>query len=303
VPALLGWLAASRLIIAALGVIGAATFLNHHTVDVADRASALSLQSVWQKWDALWYERIALHGYGWEADDIRGQATAGFFPLYPVLVGVLLKALPFASFFWTATVFSNVLTFAALWLMATRLAADTFQGKRAIALTLTAAGSFYLSIPYTEGLFLLLIVLVMVLTRDRQYLWAAVVCGLAMVTRPHGVAVLAVPVIACWLDRAMPLNGRIRRIAAMGILAVIPLAIHMAHLSDVQGSADALISRQALWDNSAPYPFEALAGLFRFPGRLSGWLHGAFWSLYVGLLVRYLRRMAPGELLSAPPPS
>jgi hypothetical protein len=35
----------------------------------------------------------------------------------------------------------------------------------------------------------------------------------------------------------------------------------------------------------------------RFPTRISGWLHGAFWLLYAGLLLRYWRRLPLGDAL------
>jgi hypothetical protein len=41
----------------------------------------------------------------------------------------------------------------------------------------------------------------------------------------------------------------------------------------------------------------AIAGFFVFPRRLSGWAHGAFWFLSVGLLVRYWKKLPLGEAL------
>jgi hypothetical protein len=38
------------------------------------------------KWDAVWYQRIATHGYTYEADTVRGRAAAAYFPLYPLTV-------------------------------------------------------------------------------------------------------------------------------------------------------------------------------------------------------------------------
>ena len=83
----------------------------------------------------------------------------------------------------------------------------------------------------------------------------------------------------------------------MGAIFAAPLGVHMVHLAQVQGEAGAFVTRQAMWDNAFPYPFKALAGFFVFPRRLSGWVHGAFWFLYVGLLVRYWRKLPLGEAL------
>ena len=77
-----GWFVASRLTIAALGVIGVATFTDQRaladcltrtnssstTISPADcdgltaqGRAAFDLETTWNKWDAKWYERIATH--------------------------------------------------------------------------------------------------------------------------------------------------------------------------------------------------------------------------------------------------
>jgi len=101
----LPWFVGTRLIIVLLGVIGVATFVDQRSLEVGGPL-ALHLPAVWNKWDVQWYERIAVHGYGWQLDDLKGQAAAGFFPLYPTTIGVLLGAVPGLSFFWMGTLVS-----------------------------------------------------------------------------------------------------------------------------------------------------------------------------------------------------
>ena len=290
------WLAASRAVILVIGLVGAALFVNQRTLEIAGPA-ALNPEAVWQKWDAVWYERVAREGYAAAPDDPVAAAKAGFFPLYPWLVGLALKLMPSASFFWVASILSNLLTLIALAWLVSSLAPNVERARRALLVTVTAAGSFYLSIPYTEGLFLLLVVATMVFTRQRRYWLAAVVCGLSAVTRIHGLALIAVPAIACLADTNMPRAVRVRHVILMGAIFVVPLGVHMAHLADVQGEAGAFVTRQALWDNAFPYPFKAIAGFVVFPRRVSGWVHGVFWFTYVALLVRYWRRLPLGEAL------
>ena len=288
--------AGSRLIIALIGVVAVATFVDQRTLVVAG-AAALDPAVVWHRWDALWYERLAVHGYGWELDTLQGQAAAGFFPLYPLTIGLILRVLPGASFFWTAMIFSNVVALLALTLLVRRLARSAEEAAGAVGLILTAAGSFYLSIPYTEGLFLLLVVLVMIATRGRQYWLAGLLCGLAVTTRAHGLALLAIPVIACWRDEAAPAGRRLAHVGAALALFAIPTAIYLAYLADVQGSALAFVEQQAMWSNERTYPFKTLVALFEFPRRVSGWMHGAFWGLYVALLLNAWTRIPLGEAL------
>lgn len=292
----LTWLAGAVVIIGLVGFTGVMTLADRQTGVVGD-LSALNPEVVWHKWDALWYKRIAVHGYGYQLDDIRGQAAAGFFPLYPILVGLILQAAPVLSFFWTGAIVSLFSTLAALALIAGRLCHDAADARRTLLVTLTSAGAFYLVIPYTEGLFLLLVVLTMVLTRTRRYVWAGACCGLAAVTRVHGLALIAVPVVACVLDPGLAPNVRRERAAAALVLFAIPVGIYLAYMAHIQGTAGAFIERQAFWGNATPYPFRAVAGLVEHPTWPSGWLHGAFWVLAVGALWRYRRAMTPGEAL------
>jgi hypothetical protein len=288
--------AGSRLVIALIGIVGVATFVDQRSLAVVGPA-ALDPAVVWHRWDALWYERLAVHGYGWELDTLQGQAAAGFFPLYPLTIGLILRVLPGASFFWVATIFSNVVALLALTLLVRRLARSPEEAAGAVGLILTAAGSFYLSIPYTEGLFLLLVVLVLITTRGRQYWLAGLVCGLAVTTRAHGLALIAIPVIACWRNEPTPAGRRLAHIGAALALFAIPVAIYLSLLADVQGSALSFVEQQAMWGNERTYPFRTLVALFEFPRRVSGWLHGAFWGLYVGLLLRTWKRIPLGDAL------
>lgn len=291
------WVAVSRLIIFVIGVVGIASFANQETGLVTSGLAALNPVNAWHKWDSLWYERIALHGYGYQIDDVKGQGAAGFFPLFPLFVGLILQTAPALSFFWTGTTVSVVCTCIAMALMIQGLTRDEAHGRRALLITLAAAGSFYLSIPYTEGMFLLWVVLAMRLTRARFYLLAAVCCGLAAATRIHGFALVAVPAIARWEDRGDTVGQRVRDIVLIAVLAAGPVAAFMWHLSHVQGSAEAFIARQAMWDNALPYPLKALVGFVHFPTRLTNWVNGVFWFTYVGLLARNWRKMPPGEAL------
>jgi len=303
----LRWFVVSRLAIYALGVIGVATFANvrfaegvrdaQHTRAVVDNVSALNPQTVWHKWDALFYERIALKGYAVDPDDIRSQAAAGYFPLYPVVAGAVLKVAPSLGFFWTASLLSHLFTLAALLLLVTHLVSGAELAERVMAIMMTSAGSFYLSIPYAESLFLLLVVATIVATRRRHYELAGLLAGLSGTTRVHGWALIAVPAIACWLDATVPARSRLVRIIVTAALFALPLVAYFAYLGHVQGSWLAFLTRQQLWDNPSPYPFQAIAGLFEFPRRISSWVHGATWLVYVGLLFRYRRRLPLGEVL------
>ena len=72
---------ASRLLIAAVGVIGVATFATTTGQGAAvTTTAALNPINVWHKWDSIWYEQIARHGYGWELDTLQGWPPPAIFP-------------------------------------------------------------------------------------------------------------------------------------------------------------------------------------------------------------------------------
>ena len=73
----------------------------------------------------------------------------------------------------------------------------------------------------------------MVLTRQRRYVLAGLLAGLAATTRVHGFALVAVPAVACWMDAT--LDGR-KRLTLSGLtlaLFAVPVLGHSMYLADV----------------------------------------------------------------------
>ena len=126
----------------------------------------------------------------------------------------------------------------------------------------------------------------LVATKRRQSELAGLIAGLSAVTRVHGLALITVPAVACWLDRSLTTRSRWTRAALSVAIFSLPFLLYMAQLKQVQGSWLAFVNRQELWGNPSPYPFQALAGFFYFPTRITAWLRGGFWFLYLGLLIR-----------------
>jgi Gpi18-like mannosyltransferase len=298
------WFVASRLIIVVLGIVGVSNFpdlkacADLKTCAVVDNTTALNPEVVWNKWDSLHYQQIAEHGYGYELETKTAlQGAAAYFPLYPLTIRLILLAVPSLSFFWVGSILSNLFTLAALLWLTRSLVTDLDSSGRVMAVFMMSAGSFYLSIPYTEGLFLLLVVATVVMTRRKQFVIAGLCAGLAATTRVHGLALIAVPAIASLMDStATPRARWTRAIVAVAVFAAA-FSVYLMYLSRAYGSWDAFMTSQAGWDNASPYPFRSIVGLFEFPRRIAWWLHGGFWALYVGLLIRYWRRLPLGEVL------
>jgi hypothetical protein len=110
----------------------------------------------------------------------------------------VLNIAPSASFFPVAAGLSNIFTLAALLLLASQLTRTADMASRVMAIMMTSAGSFYLSIPYSESLFLLLVVATMAAARKGRYELAGLLAGAGATTRAHGYA-RGVLAVACWL--------------------------------------------------------------------------------------------------------
>ncbi|MBZ5548300.1 MAG: hypothetical protein LAO22_10180 [Acidobacteriia bacterium] len=138
---------------------------------------------IWERFDTLWYLRIAERGY-----DLPMAVI--FYPLYPSTIRLLNWAMPVTA---AALVVSTVATFFFFWGLL-RLAPElSGVGKLRMALLVCVwPTSFVLFAGYAEALNLALIVWAVVFGREQRW-WAATACGLlAGLCRPSGVLV-AIP--------------------------------------------------------------------------------------------------------------
>jgi Mannosyltransferase (PIG-V) len=166
---------------------------------------------VWARWDSVWFLRIAEHGYG----SLEGAAAA-FYPLYPASVGVLGRVF-FGHYVLAGIVVSLAATLAAFVLFhdlaETKLGAE--GARRALLYLAIFPMTLFLQAVYSEALFLLLSVAAFALAERRRFLPAGVVAGLALLTRPAGVALLPALALFAWRSS--------RRREALAQLAVTPL--------------------------------------------------------------------------------
>lgn len=175
--------------------------------------------SVWQRWDALWYQRIAEEGY---------QATNGtlnFYPLFPLLSRVL--SLPLGGHVvWAELILTSVCFVVAMRLLYDLALQDgqTSPARRsenarpaaaapgavgpadrrvavlAVLLVALFPSGFFLVAPFTESLFLVLVLASFWFARRHQW-WLAGGAGfLGALTRANGVA-LALPLAFDYLRR------------------------------------------------------------------------------------------------------
>jgi hypothetical protein len=168
------------------------------------------LVDVWARWDSVWFLRIAEHGYG-----AAEEAAAAFYPLYPLLVGVLGRIL-LGHYVLAGVLISLAATlgsFALLYRLAeARLGAE--GARRTVLYLAVFPFAVFLSAVYSESLFLFLALAAFALAERGSFLGAGMAAGLAWLTRPLGIALLPALVLIAW---QAPRRGH-----ALARLAVAP---------------------------------------------------------------------------------
>lgn len=140
--------------------------------------------TAWERWDALWYLRIAAHGYS------PNDGSAAFFPGYPLLVrdvgwlagGRLLLAAYLVS---SAALVIALVTVYRL----TEYEFDTDLARRTVLLLCVFPTSFFFFAPYSESLFLALSAGALLSARRANWPVATVLAAGATATRSIGVMV------------------------------------------------------------------------------------------------------------------
>lgn len=156
----------------------------------------VSLQDHYLTWDAQHFLALASGGYAGAPRSIT------YPPLWPALIRatawVTGLSLPLAAL---AT--ANVLSFCGL--MCFHRLVERGEGRStadaAVALMLAFPTSFFLCLPYAEGLFLLLVCGTLLLAGEGRFGWAALLAALATSTRAVGVTLFVVFLVAAWEQR------------------------------------------------------------------------------------------------------
>jgi mannosyltransferase PIG-V len=160
--------------------------------EVPDRTPpGLSARSVppLARWDSAWYYRIAVHGYSY--DPASPQASIGFYPLYPLLVGGIVRLIH-TPVFWTGIALSLVCFLGGLFLLRDLARAWKPEGELTgtIDAILFFPTAFFFAAFYTESLFLLTSAAALWGARRGQWLVAGIGAIAAALTRLNGALIL-----------------------------------------------------------------------------------------------------------------
>jgi hypothetical protein len=242
---------------------------------------------VWARWDTEWFVKIAQHGY-----DVADGAAA-FFPLYPLLLALVGSAVG-GHYVLAGVVVALAAAYVAFVLLHTvateRLGEE--GARRAVLYLAISPLALFLGAAYSESLYLMLALLSFVLAERGRFAAAGVACGLALLTRSAGVALVLPLLLIAWPSwRAMA-----RLLPGFALFALYP-----AILSSSVGDPWAFVGAQKAWDRelSPAGPFGGLwwgltrwypANIDRFHAIVVNATCWAFLLLYAFLAVVAWRR-------------
>ncbi len=245
-----------------------------------------NLVTAWERYDALWFLRIASAGY------VDGDGSAAFFPLYPLLIRGLSPVLgghPLAA----ALLISHLAAYGSmvmLYLLTASELGDEGVARRAVVYLAVFPTSFFLVAPYSESVFLLLVLVCLWAARRRRWAVAGVAGALAAATRNLGVLLvlpLAVEAVHQYRERR-----RGRGLATSLLWSAAPVAGLGAYLLFWQAfSGDALapVHQQANWQRTFSFPLATVVAgsqeAFRFLGEYPGGYHLLDWAVVSPALV------------------
>ncbi|PYX34624.1 MAG: hypothetical protein DMG80_01485 [Acidobacteria bacterium] len=168
-----------------------------------------ALLGVWERFDTLWYLRIAQHGY-----DLPRAVV--FYPLYPAAIRLVSVLLPPTV---AALLISTVGAFFFFWGLL-RLAGENLSSMarlRTLLIVSAWPSSFIMFAGYAESLTLALIVWSVVFARASRWGLATVLGLLAGLSRPSGVLV-AIPLLVLAV-RSRRISAAVALLTPLGLLS------------------------------------------------------------------------------------
>jgi Mannosyltransferase (PIG-V) len=244
--------------------------------------------TAWERFDALWFLRIAEDGY----ED--GDGSAAFYPLYPALIRAMSPVLggaPLAA----ALLVSNLAFLGALIALYFLTASERSEttARRAVLYTAVFPTSFFFLAPYSESVFLLVVVAAFWAARRGRWPLAAVFGAMAGLTRSVGMVVapaLAVEALHQWRER--------RRAAEATSFPAVPLLwsagaavgglAYLAYWRVAAGDWLAPIHQQTQWQREGELPWVTLwrgtREAFRWLGVYPGGYHLLDWLIVIPAL-------------------
>jgi hypothetical protein len=229
--------------------------------------------TAWERFDGLWFLRIAAGGYR------VSDGSAAFFPLFPIAIRAASFALgghPFAG----AMLVSNASFAAALCVLYLLTAEERSEptARTVVLLVALFPSALFFFAPYSEPLFLLLVLVAFRAARRRSWPMAALAAALAAMTRSVGIVLapaLAVEALHQWRESGRsPVAGLA---AALGPAA--GLGLYLWYWYARIGDELAPIHLQANWERRFSPPWLTLFHATKDMLDLVGIPNGGYWAI------------------------
>ncbi|WP_406500560.1 hypothetical protein OG936_22620 [Streptomyces sp. NBC_00846] len=227
----------------------------------ASNADKSALHLLGERWDSVWYQRIAENGYGFTATLPNGAVhpDLAFFPLLPALERGVAELTPLSLagagllVAWAAALLAAWGIFA--------VGAHLYGRRTGVVLAAlwgVYPTAFVQSMAYTETLFTAFAAWALYAVLTRRWIVAGTLCVFAGLTRPSAAALIAAVAITAAGTlageyRAGRTDGIVRRNARMLIgTALAPLGwlAYVVFVAVREGSPFAYFDVQAQWGNS-----------------------------------------------------
>ncbi|HEV3475347.1 MAG TPA: mannosyltransferase family protein [Actinomycetota bacterium] len=241
--------------------------------------------SSWERFDGLWFLRIADSGY--QDDD----GSAVFFPLYPLVIRFVASIFGGGAELGAALLISNLAAFGAMVVLYFLTASEFDEriARRSVVYLAVFPTSFFLLAPYSESLFLLLVLTSLWAARRGRWELAGAAGAGASATRNLGVLlVLPLAVEAIHQFRGSRDPGGLARALVWSALAAAGTVAYLAFWQFTTGDALAPVSQQANWQRGFSPPWATLSAgtieAFRFLGVYPGGYHLLDWLVVVPTL-------------------
>lgn len=264
-------------------LVAAGTAVNYSPGAIGFVSMPQALIQSWNRWDTVHYLDIAAHGYA-------TVEQSAFFPLYPLLIGVVTFVLGSANRLLAALLVSNLAALAAFIAVGLLAAGEDLDdakesGIRAIRVLAAFPLAFFLTAAYTDGLFLALAAFTLFFARRGAWRWA-ILCGfLAGLTRLTSIALILPLVWEYGRQHDWHKGGwriQLRAFGAIGEAALVAVAVpagvgvYLAYLWQRFGNPFILLrAEQLYWSHVNMTPVEALyVGLAKFQ-RIPFW---SYWQ-------------------------
>ncbi len=228
----------------------------------------------WRRWDVVHYMEIARYGY-------RNIFDTAFFPLFPLLIGIVAHLAGNQGYLLIGTLISNLAllgTLFTLYLLAVEVSGEQVARRTLLYLCIFPTALFFFA-AYNESLFLLLVTSVFLALRRHRWWLAGLLGMLAALTRSPGLLLVVPYLWELWLARAdlgaptepggppVAIAWRSLIWRALPIL-LIPLgtALYSYYCWRLFGSPVTYATVQYRWAHSTVWPWagiwKALVGLF-----------------------------------------